>query len=200
VSAPPEPAIPPEAAISAQVDADLVREILVAVCERDGLSLESSTEPGEPARNYELALRLGIGRIFGLPDREARDADEWPVPPGAVTAGIVEAAQAHDLAHRSNYVSWTRPPDYQVARLIAGALPLIAEQAAAAERERITLALLGCVTCGKVHKWREIPPQPGDHEGYPRHTYEDPGDGHPYRAAWAEWTGDVADPIGGGHG
>ena len=45
---------------------------------------------------------------------------EPAVPPGAVTAGMVEAAQAYDLAHRSNYVSWTRPPDYQVARLLAG--------------------------------------------------------------------------------
>jgi len=55
-----------------------------------------------------------------------------PVPPEAVTAGMVEAAQAYDLAHRSNYVSWTRPPDYQVARLITGAAGLIRED----ERER----------------------------------------------------------------
>jgi len=72
-----------------------------------------------------------------------------------------------------------------------------AERAAAAERERITLALLGCVTCGQVHEWREIPPQPGDHEGYPRHTFEDPGDGHPYRAAWCNRGGrSLADLIG----
>lgn len=72
------PAVPAEA-VSAQVSADLVREILVAVCERDGLSLDSAAEPGEPARNYELALRLGIGRIFGLTggdpaDRERQEA------------------------------------------------------------------------------------------------------------------------------
>ncbi len=33
---------------------------------RDGLSIESSVTPGEPARNYELALRLGIGQVFGI--------------------------------------------------------------------------------------------------------------------------------------
>ena len=55
----------------AEVSADLVRAILEAVCERDGISLESSAEPGEPARNYELAARLKIGKIFGL--REASD-------------------------------------------------------------------------------------------------------------------------------
>jgi hypothetical protein len=44
----------------------LVRDILEALCHRDGLSLESAAAPGEPARNYELADRLGIGRVFGL--------------------------------------------------------------------------------------------------------------------------------------
>jgi hypothetical protein len=44
----------------------LAREILEAACQRDGLSLESDADPGKPARNYELALRLGIGHVFGL--------------------------------------------------------------------------------------------------------------------------------------
>jgi hypothetical protein len=44
----------------------LVREILEALCRRDGLSLESSVVPSEPARNYDLALRLGIGHVFGI--------------------------------------------------------------------------------------------------------------------------------------
>ena len=44
----------------------LVRDILEALCRRDGLSLESGVLPGEPARNYELALRLGIGSVFGV--------------------------------------------------------------------------------------------------------------------------------------
>lgn len=47
----------------------LVRDILEALCRRDGLSLESAAVPGEPARNYELASRLGIGHVFGLRDQ-----------------------------------------------------------------------------------------------------------------------------------
>ena len=53
-----------------KVERDLVRTILVAVCERDGLSLESSVNPGEPARNYELALRLKIGHVFGMKEQQ----------------------------------------------------------------------------------------------------------------------------------
>ena len=45
---------------------DLIREILEALCRRDGLPLESAVVPGEPARNYELAGRLRIGHVFGL--------------------------------------------------------------------------------------------------------------------------------------
>jgi hypothetical protein len=52
--------------VSEQVSQDLLRAVLEAVCVRDGLSLESTIEPGEPARNYELAERLGIGHVFGL--------------------------------------------------------------------------------------------------------------------------------------
>lgn len=44
----------------------LVRDILESLCRRDGLPLGSSVTPGEPARNYELADRLGIGHVFGL--------------------------------------------------------------------------------------------------------------------------------------
>ncbi len=44
----------------------LVRDILESLCRRDGLSLESTAVPGEAARNYELADRLGIGHVFGL--------------------------------------------------------------------------------------------------------------------------------------
>lgn len=52
--------------------AQLIRDILEALCQRDGLPLESNVEPGQPARNYELALCLGIGHVFGLrePDPE----------------------------------------------------------------------------------------------------------------------------------
>lgn len=49
------------------VEAGLVRDILESACRRDGLSLESAVTPGEAARNYELAVRLGIGHVFGLP-------------------------------------------------------------------------------------------------------------------------------------
>lgn len=57
--------------VSASADAahGLLRDTLEALCQRDGLSLESDAEPGEPARNYELALRLGIGHAFGLKDQ-----------------------------------------------------------------------------------------------------------------------------------
>lgn len=44
----------------------LIRDILESLCRRDGLSLESTVVPGEPARNYELADRLCIGHVFGL--------------------------------------------------------------------------------------------------------------------------------------
>ena len=50
----------------ARLTAEVVRDALEALCLRDGLSLESTVTPGEPARNYELAGRLGIGHVFGL--------------------------------------------------------------------------------------------------------------------------------------
>lgn len=59
-----------ERAAAAQLAADsLIRDILESLCRRDGLALESAADPGEPARNYELADRLGIGHVFGLKDR-----------------------------------------------------------------------------------------------------------------------------------
>ena len=62
----PAPGSPgPVAAITAALEGNW-RDILEALCRRNGLSLESAVEPGEPARNYELALRLGIGRAFGI--------------------------------------------------------------------------------------------------------------------------------------
>lgn len=60
----------PEQQSAAVVAGDaLIRDILEALCLRDGLSLESSVTPGEPARNYDLALRLGIGHVFGLKEQ-----------------------------------------------------------------------------------------------------------------------------------
>lgn len=58
------------AEIERDANAELVREILVALCERDGLSIKSSINPGQPAANYDLALRLGIGHVFGLTGEE----------------------------------------------------------------------------------------------------------------------------------
>ena len=52
--------------IQLQVGVDLTRQVLEALCRRDGLPLTSTVVPDEPARNYELALRLGIGEVFGL--------------------------------------------------------------------------------------------------------------------------------------
>ena len=46
--------------------AGLVREILEAVCTRDGIPLDSDVDPGTPARNYELGIRLRIGHVFGI--------------------------------------------------------------------------------------------------------------------------------------
>ena len=45
----------------------LVRDVLEAMCERSNISLDSSADPGYPARNYELMDRLGIGHVFGGP-------------------------------------------------------------------------------------------------------------------------------------
>ena len=46
----------------------LLRDVLEALCVRDGISLESSVVPGEPARNYELTERLGIGHVWEVRD------------------------------------------------------------------------------------------------------------------------------------
>jgi len=58
-----------KAQATAEASVGLVRDILEALCRRDGLPLESTAEPGEPARNYELGDRLGIGRVFGLKEQ-----------------------------------------------------------------------------------------------------------------------------------
>ena len=52
--------------LNAQVEAEgsLVREILVSLCEAQEVWTTSSVDPPSPARNYELADRLGIGGVF----------------------------------------------------------------------------------------------------------------------------------------
>ena len=57
-----------------------IREVLESLCRRDGLPLESAVVPGEPARNYELADRLGIGHVFGLQPQSAAPAGPKPAP------------------------------------------------------------------------------------------------------------------------
>src|SRR6185437_282420 len=56
--------------IELQVNGTLVREILEAMCRKQGISLESPFDPDEAARNYTLAQRLGIGHVFGISDTE----------------------------------------------------------------------------------------------------------------------------------
>jgi hypothetical protein len=61
------------ARLRAQAEASdrVVRDVLESLCQRDGLPLESTVTPGAPARNYELADRLGIGPVFGLQPQSA---------------------------------------------------------------------------------------------------------------------------------
>lgn len=54
------------AQIELEVTHGVIRDVLEALCVRDGISLDSTADPGAPARNYELAGRLGIGHVFGL--------------------------------------------------------------------------------------------------------------------------------------
>lgn len=51
---------------------ELIRDILKSLCEEQGLSVKSRWQDG-PAANYELAQRLGIGRVFGIPNRYSRE-------------------------------------------------------------------------------------------------------------------------------
>lgn len=77
----------------------LIREILEALCRRDGLPLESSVVPGEPARNYDLAIRLGIGHVFGC--------NPWTKSPGVALIAVERSRQVtaegytpgHDAEH-----------------------------------------------------------------------------------------------------
>lgn len=51
--------------VEAETTAAMLREVLEALVVKQGGSLESGIEPGRPAPNYELAIRLGIGEVFG---------------------------------------------------------------------------------------------------------------------------------------
>lgn len=72
----------------------IIRDVLESLCRRAGLPLESAAEPGEPARNYELADRLGVGHVFGLqstapaePQAAPRIVLAPPPPSGPVYGG-----------------------------------------------------------------------------------------------------------------
>ena len=56
--------------IEAEGSSKLVREILEAMCRKQGLAIISEFDPSTSAANYVLAQRLGIGSVFGIPDHE----------------------------------------------------------------------------------------------------------------------------------
>ncbi len=56
--------------IEIQVNGQLVRDVLVAMCCKEGVSIVSPFDPDKEAANYLLAQRLGIGSVFNLPDTE----------------------------------------------------------------------------------------------------------------------------------
>lgn len=61
------------AAIESEATSALLREVLEALVVKQGGSLDSDVEPGTPARNYELADRLGIPQVFGLQPKDGTD-------------------------------------------------------------------------------------------------------------------------------
>ena len=92
----------------------IIRDVLESLCRRDGLPLESTVTPGEPARNYELADRLGIGSVFGLQPQTAPDCTVCAqvggphgVPQTAPTAGdrITEDTKAYVATRAGTFVT-----------------------------------------------------------------------------------------------
>jgi hypothetical protein len=83
-------------AIAAQAEAagQVVRDILESLCRRDGLPVGSAVTPGEPAANYELAGRLGIGHVFGLPG----EAPAAPQPAPELADAMRETRELRALA------------------------------------------------------------------------------------------------------
>ncbi len=55
-----------------EVEMEVVRAILEAMCRKQQISLVSAFGSDEPAANYVLAQRLGIGSVFGIPDNEEK--------------------------------------------------------------------------------------------------------------------------------
>ena len=52
--------------ISSEVDAKIIRNILEALCEKQGISTLSLYDDSKPAANFQLAERLGIRRAFEM--------------------------------------------------------------------------------------------------------------------------------------
>lgn len=101
-----------------QVADSLVREILEATCARLGLPLDSAVAPGEPARNYELADRIGIGPVFG---RVSLGGDVMRIGPDRRVSRWffrVETDQhrwsirLHFWLHRCNWLRLNRQPKF----------------------------------------------------------------------------------------
>lgn len=69
--------------------------------------------------------------LYDNPAARQHASEPVPVPDHLITAAMVAAAQAYDLAHRreSGERVWTAVPDLQVARFLAGAAPAIREAA-----------------------------------------------------------------------
>jgi hypothetical protein len=82
--------------IQLQTEQEMYRELLEAWCAEKGVDLTSGVNPGEPARNYELLDRLGVGGLVGLVNE----------PPTAAS-GVDDEMQAHGFGPHEDL---TPPP------------------------------------------------------------------------------------------
>jgi hypothetical protein len=72
------------------------------------------------------------------------------------------------------------PPVDQVERLVSAAI--------AAERQRITLALLGCIACGRIHEQHAVTePAVTGFGTFSYLSWGDPDDGHTYQPRVNGW-------------
>lgn len=58
--------------VGESVGEGVLRRALESLCAKNGISIDVAGLPGQPAANYELANRLGIGQIFGLEPEEPK--------------------------------------------------------------------------------------------------------------------------------
>ena len=59
--------------LEADTYAIMLNQLLDAMCEERGISTASPYEPGKRAPNFILSQRLGIGRVFDLPNRDKKE-------------------------------------------------------------------------------------------------------------------------------